>query len=500
MVRFTHLLAVTSLMAPFMAVGEPIGAEPLTSDDACLKSDGEQCSAALLQGRMKKKTDSEQGNKTESLLQSVDDSSSANTPHKLMPCEGAVLTTPKMSSDLYDKVIRRVLRALESLNDLCTPERCPQADVSGCILRAAGHDLMDYNPDLGLGGADGCMDMKEDSNKGLNPCLIKGEFGVSVYSLYKQFCDKISLADFIVMAAEGAMVFTRRIYVKEFPNRRQISFKEKFRYGRTTATECDWSKNVLPNPEESCSDVKRVFLDNMGLTWTGAAALMGVHTLGRAQIQNSGYDGWWSDVENSRRFNNNYFVSLVTKGWMPQTRVDNNSAKNQWVNSNLNFDNEVHPEMMLNTDLCLLYSNGRTEHEEIRAADHDCCAWTIPSAAPRAVRVYSQGEFCGEPENVTEFWSTLPTGTDDADRVEQWQAWQERTGERPNRIFADIRGACCRGDRRAPDCGSVTHPTGQAAKEVFEFADDEAVWLKEFKNAWWFVTNTRNQQLKLLDE
>eukprot|EP00438_Fugacium_kawagutii_P033424 Skav208971 [mRNA] locus=scaffold1694:38869:41238:- [translate_table: standard] len=27
-----------------------------------------------------------------------------------------------------------------------------------------------------------------------------------------------------------------------------------------------------------------------------AAALMGVHTLGKCRIENSGYDGWWSDV------------------------------------------------------------------------------------------------------------------------------------------------------------------------------------------------------------
>jgi hypothetical protein len=27
-----------------------------------------------------------------------------------------------------------------------------------------------------------------------------------------------------------------------------------------------------------------------------ATALMGVHTLGRCRIENSGYDGWWSNV------------------------------------------------------------------------------------------------------------------------------------------------------------------------------------------------------------
>eukprot|EP00448_Togula_jolla_P030433 CAMPEP_0170623860 /NCGR_PEP_ID=MMETSP0224-20130122/29926_1 /TAXON_ID=285029 /ORGANISM="Togula jolla, Strain CCCM 725" /LENGTH=73 /DNA_ID=CAMNT_0010950347 /DNA_START=9 /DNA_END=226 /DNA_ORIENTATION=- len=57
-------------------------------------------------------------------------------------------------------------------------------------------------------------------------------------------------------------------------------FKDQFRYGRTTADSgCTFSEGRLPNPQESCDDVDRVFVKNMGLTWPEAAALMGVHTL-----------------------------------------------------------------------------------------------------------------------------------------------------------------------------------------------------------------------------
>ena len=49
--------------------------------------------------------------------------------------------------------------------------------------------------------------------------------------------------------------------------------------------------------QNSCGDVERVFVKNMGLSWDKAAALMGVHTLGRGRMENSGYDGWWSDAQ-----------------------------------------------------------------------------------------------------------------------------------------------------------------------------------------------------------
>ena len=53
-------------------------------------------------------------------------------------------------------------------------------------------------------------------------------------------------------------------------------------YGRTTSTSCSSSNGVLPEPEKSCSDVQRVFVTNMVMTLSEAAALMGVHSLGKA--------------------------------------------------------------------------------------------------------------------------------------------------------------------------------------------------------------------------
>ena len=34
----------------------------------------------------------------------------------------------------------------DSLPDACDEVCCPQGDLAGCILRLAGHDFMDYDP------------------------------------------------------------------------------------------------------------------------------------------------------------------------------------------------------------------------------------------------------------------------------------------------------------------------------------------------------------------
>lgn len=77
----------------------------------------------------------------------------------------------------------------------------------------------------------------------------------------------------------------------------------------------------MPDPENGCDGLKDLFVDHiyaahtdtiddmggLSMAWALTAALSGVHTLGRAEIKNSGYDGWWSDTQNSLKFNNNYY-------------------------------------------------------------------------------------------------------------------------------------------------------------------------------------------------
>lgn len=58
------------------------------------------------------------------------------------------------------------------------------------------------------------------------------------------------------------------------------------------------------------------------------AAISGAHSVGGAHKEFSGYNGHWSDVENQGIFNNDYYRSLMLKGWGPEVAIDGNTGKN----------------------------------------------------------------------------------------------------------------------------------------------------------------------------
>jgi len=372
----------------------------------------------------------------------------------------------------------------ERLDTQCDATHCPQADFAGCVLRIAGHDFMDFQAGAG-GGSDGCVDFEDPDNTGLAPCMYSGEFGISVGEAWRDHCTQISLADFFVVAAEAVMTFTRENALADGLHSGTFPFRENFRYGRTTVEDCSFVHGRLPNPENGCPANEDVFVQHMGLNWGQTAALMAVHSLGRAKVENSGYDGFWSDAENSRKFNNNYFISILAKGWIPEQQVAGNSAKNQWKRGDMGGDAQrLGKEMMLNTDLCLAYvgdtcrPGGRDpgcQPEALNASSTDCCAWAAPVKSGRGRRRFDV-EMCGTDE--------VP-GSGDFDRQRAL--------------------CCCEGCTQTPrDCGLPLLDTapfpayGPAAVEVMEFANDENPWIVVFVAAWQKATGNGFPNLQQL--
>lgn len=163
----------------------------------------------------------------------------------------------------------------------------------------------------------------------------------------------------------------------------------------------------MPNPENSCGDLKDIFIDhiynaNLGVTerWGLTAALSGAHTIGSAKPENSGYDGMWGDPANQAIFNNDYFKNIIVHGWGPNRAVGGNPGKNQWILIDGSPANEKSQQMMLNTDMCLYYQDnrlhaecmekereGKTRNRKfckkferkgtiLNAKESTCCAWT----------------------------------------------------------------------------------------------------------------------------
>merc|ERR1719321_1470005 len=260
------------------------------------------------------------------------------------------------------------------------------------------------------------------------------------------------------------MTLSRKHVTKARPDKASIDFKTDFHYGRTTALHCHGSAHILPNPEDGCAANKRVFVDNLQLTWRETTALMGVHTLGRAQIKHSGYRGWWSNVENQRRFNNNYYFAIAHKGWMAEIAIQGNPNKNQWVRSDLRVlkTDAMHHEMMLDTDMCLFYNKqtkGNNWGESTRAANcGDGCTWWGDGLS----------KICGKGDDNEQRETCCAHAPPEAEKF---------TGK---------------------DCGSFNRG-GTAGADVMEFANNEGAWLETFKTAWYKVTEIGFDNLKPLE-
>jgi len=264
----------------------------------------------------------------------------------------------------YQDIVRDVIAEYDLIDATHSANKNPRGDFAGCIVRMAGHDFMDFRVDdeKHQGGADGCVSFEDGDNAGLQTCLAKA----NMPKVFEKHCDRVSLADFFVIIAEAVMARTASDFKDNATlfdaDKLATNFRDNFRVGRKTAETCSWDVGRMPNPEHGCSDLRDVFVDSIFFGrrngWALTMALSGVHSLGKASPENSGYDGFWSDAKSQGKFNNDYYRSLLYKGWGPELAVGNNKNKNQWKRIDKGFNNE-HKEMMLNSDLCLIYDNNR---------------------------------------------------------------------------------------------------------------------------------------------
>lgn len=80
----------------------------------------------------------------------------------------------------------------------------------------------------------------------------------------------------------------------------------------------------MPNPENGCDDIAKIFNKHIfpgkhkKAGWVRTTALMGVHTIGRAHKENSGYEGSWTRPNSTGVFNNDYYKEMLVNGWGPK--------------------------------------------------------------------------------------------------------------------------------------------------------------------------------------
>lgn len=101
------------------------------------------------------------------------------------------------------------------------------------------------------GGADGCVNFMDPDNKGLAQCIHHS----NLQTIYEKWCDRISLADFIVVSAEIVIARLETNYKDSdpfHPESMAARFRDNLHVGRSTVEKCPDNVGLMPNPEAGC--------------------------------------------------------------------------------------------------------------------------------------------------------------------------------------------------------------------------------------------------------
>lgn len=219
------------------------------------------------------------------------------------------------------------------LRTSCSQSSLACTDVLGGLVQLAFHDAGTFDKATGTGGPDGCIDLTLPENRGLR--WITGV----IAPVFRKYASVISFADFVVLAANTG------VYVASGNN-----LTLPFNWGRTNGNDClNVDRNMLPQGSKSISHIQDVFVTRMGLSLQDITALMGAHTIGRAEDSNTGYSGAWDST--SAVWDNQYYVEMVNRPWNREVRLVNNVQEFGWREPKINT-------LMLNTDMALAFDIG----------------------------------------------------------------------------------------------------------------------------------------------
>jgi len=183
---------------------------------------------------------------------------------------------------------------------------------------------------VGDSGCDGCIDMSHPDNAGLE---------LSVDYLEQKAPEwlgaGLSKAD---LYALGAMVAANMA----LGDAGWESDLSNFEIGRTDCDPSTDTVDVFPNAHVSPF---AFFDENFGFSPRETTVIMGAHTLGRAQMGNSGFENFW--VEDAFRLGNAFYVALERPPWR-QRQIGNQF---QWDQPPRNGRP---PLMALNSDVFLI--------------------------------------------------------------------------------------------------------------------------------------------------
>ncbi|XP_027076651.2 L-ascorbate peroxidase 3-like [Coffea arabica] len=192
-----------------------------------------------------------------------------------------------MAAPVVDAEYRKEIeRACRNLRALISSKNC-----APIMLRLAWHDAGTYDAKTKTGGPNGSIrnevELKHAANNGL-------KIAVDLCEEIKAKHPKITYADLYQLAGVVAVEVTGGPTIDFVP-------------GRKDSVVCP-EEGRLPDAKEGVSHLRDVFY-RMGLSDQDIVALSGGHTLGRAHLERSGFDGPWT--YEPLKFDNSYFFELL---------------------------------------------------------------------------------------------------------------------------------------------------------------------------------------------
>ena len=187
----------------------------------------------------------------------------------------------------------------------------------------------------------------------------------------QHLCEGKGRADYLVCAACACR--PRQVLLWSFACPRADAITDiPFRWGRVDAASCEYDEGRLPDSEQGYNHIMAWAGDQLGFTERETVALMGAHTLGRAEPANSGYDGEW--VAGDAIFDNQYFTDMIAIPWVVSvndfTDLGIGRLTHQW---------NAAGRMMLNTDMALGFDLGA---DDPNAISHPPCGGNPDSESP----------------------------------------------------------------------------------------------------------------------
>lgn len=199
----------------------------------------------------------------------------------------------------------------------------PDVNLAAKFVRHGFHDC--------VGGCDGCVDMTNGDNAGLEVPIAALEPVVDMFSHFG-----VTRADIWVLAAlEGASGqqpdgdAANREFPMEWIGRPTCDDLSPSVCVNTTCSQDRGPDRELPSPSLDTHDLLEFFATEFDFDERDTVAIMGAHTLGTLVRENSGYNGVNGWVGNTVLFDNAYYEDLVGGSDASDT-FENFMASSNW--------------------------------------------------------------------------------------------------------------------------------------------------------------------------